>query len=81
MLVTLSAEARPRWPVIPEELGVRSPLPPAWIPYRCTDGPAANFYHGAYYREPTALYLGYAYRRHYRYTAYRVIPRTYLCSD
>ena len=25
-------------------------------------------------------YLGYAYRPYYRYTAYRVIPRTYLCS-
>jgi hypothetical protein len=67
--------------VIPAEIGV----PPigrfGWLPYRCSDGPVYNFYHGAYYHEPPALWLDYAYRPYYRYTAYRVIPRTYFCSD
>jgi hypothetical protein len=41
-----------------------------------------NFYYGAYYGgEPPASYLGYAYRPYHRYTAYRIIPRTYLCSE
>jgi hypothetical protein len=78
----VSAQADERWPVIPEELGVRSPLPRVWVPYRCSDGPVQNFYHGAYYGgEAPAAYLGYAYRRYHRYAAYRVIPRTYLCSE
>jgi len=59
--------------------------PPArygWIPFRCTDGPADNFYHGAWYAgQQTALYIVKAYRPYYRYTAYRAVPRTYLCSD
>ena len=81
-VTTLPAHAHERWPVIPQELGIRSPLPRAWIPYRCSDGPVQNFYHGAYYRgEPPAAYLGYAYRPYYRYTAYRVIPRTYFCTE
>jgi hypothetical protein len=76
------AQAGDHWAVIPAEIGV----PPVvgdtgWLPYRCSDGPAYNFYHGAYYREPPAIHLDYAYRPYYRYTAYRVIPRTYLCAS
>jgi hypothetical protein len=80
---SLSAHAGERWPVIPEEIGIRAPPARlAWIPFRCSNGPAYNFYHNAYYaRQAPALYRGYAYRPYYRYTAYRVIPRTYLYSD
>ena len=74
------AQAHERWPVIPYEIGFAPVGSAGWVPYRCSNGPAYNFYHGAYYREPTALDRGYAYRPHYRYTAYRVIPRTYLCA-
>jgi hypothetical protein len=82
LIAPVSAQARERRPVIPEELGVRSPLAPVWIPYRCSTGPVQNFYHRAYYGfEPPAIYLGYAYRPYYRYSAYRVVPRTYLCAD
>jgi hypothetical protein len=78
----VSAQAGERRPVIPEEWGVRSPLPRTWVPYRCSDGPVQNFYHGAYYGGVApAAYLGYTYRPHYRYSAYRVVPRTYLCDD
>jgi hypothetical protein len=71
-----------RWPDIPGEIGSGVPIDRlVWIPYRCTDGDVQNFYHGAYYGgQPPAIYLGYAYRPYYRYTAYRVIPRTYFCS-
>jgi len=81
--LSLPAQAHERWPVIPEEIGIRPPPARlAWIPFRCTDGPADNFYHGAWYAgQPPALYRGRAYRPYYRYTAYRVVPRTYLCSD
>jgi hypothetical protein len=52
------------------------------IPYRCSNAPVNNFYDGAYYGgEPPAVFLGYAYRPYYRYTAYRVIPRMYFCSE
>jgi hypothetical protein len=48
--------------------------------YRCSEGPVYNFYHGAYFGGlPLAVYLGYAYRPYYRYTAYRVFPPTYAC--
>jgi hypothetical protein len=81
--LSLPVDAHERWPVIPEEIGIGPP--PArytWIPYRCSDGPADNLYHGAWYAgQPPALYRGRAYRPYYRYTAYRVVPRTYLCSD
>ncbi len=78
-IVSAAQAGAPR-PAIPAELGTRSPLGAAWIPYECTEGPVANFYHNAYYghRAP-ALYLGYAYRPYYRYTAYRIVPRTYFC--
>jgi hypothetical protein len=77
-----AAQAHDRWPVIPAELGTGSPIDgDVLIPYRCSDGPVFNFYHGAYYGgQPPAGFLGYAYRPYYRYAAYRVIPRTYFCA-
>jgi hypothetical protein len=75
------AQARDRWPDVPAEEGVHRIGGLGWIPYRCTDGPAYNYYHGADYDVPPAIHLGYAYRPYYRYTAYRVIPRTYFCSE
>ena len=66
--------------VIPYEIGVAPSGSAGWLPYRCSDGPVYNFYHGALYSEPPALDRGYAYRPYYRYTAYRTIPRTYLCA-
>jgi hypothetical protein len=81
-LFSLPAQAGERYLVTPEEIGIGPP--PArytWIPFRCTEGPADNFYHGAWYAgQPTALYRGRAYRPYYRYAAYRT-PRTYLCSE
>lgn len=74
------ARAHDRWAVVPYEIGVPPPGDTEWRPYRCSDGPVYNFYHRAYYDEPPAIYRGYAYRPYYRYTAYRVTPRTYLCS-
>jgi hypothetical protein len=76
------ALAGERWPDIPPELGIGAPIDGVvLIPYRCSDGPVYNFYHDAYYGgQPPAIYRGYAYRPHYRYAAYRVIPRTYFCS-
>jgi hypothetical protein len=76
------AFAPDRWPDIPAEIGVGAPPHDAvLIPFRCSDSPVNNFYHGAYYGgEPPAVFLGNAYRPYYRYTAYRVIPRTYFCS-
>jgi hypothetical protein len=71
MAVGGPAQAHDRWPDIPYEVGAGAPIDRAgWIPYRCNDGPVYNFYHGAYYGD----------RPFYRYTAYRVIPRTYFCS-
>jgi hypothetical protein len=83
-IASLPAQAgQPLFLVTPDELGIGPP--PArygYIPFRCTDGPADNFYHGAWYAgQPTALYRGKAYRPYYRYTAYRAVPRTYLCSE
>jgi hypothetical protein len=80
---SLPAQAQQRFLVTPEEIGIGPP--PArytWIPFRCTEGFADNFYHGAWYAgQPTALYRGRAYRPYYRYSAYRAVPRTYLCSE
>jgi hypothetical protein len=68
------------YPVVPPEVGVAPFIGPTWDTYRCAEGPVINFYHGAYYgQEPPALYRGYAYRPHYRYSAYRRLPRKYLC--
>ncbi len=75
------AQAGDRWPVVPGEMGVRAIGGIGSVPYRCSDGPAFNYYHGAYYDVPPAIYRGYAYRPYYRYTAYRVIPRTYFCAE
>jgi hypothetical protein len=73
------AQAYERWPAIPAELG-RAPVGrDEWAGIRCSDAPVNNFYDGALYREPPAVYLGYAYRPFYRYTAYRTNPRTYFC--
>ena len=83
-ITSVPAQAQqPFFLVTPEEIGIGPP--PArygWIPFRCTDGPADNFYHGAWYAgQPTALYRGRAYRPYYRYSAYRAVPRSYLCSE
>ena len=76
-----SAQATEQWPDIPPEIGVRQLRPVGLFPYRCSDGLVYNFYHGAPYSEPPAIYLGQTYRPYYRYTAARVIPRTYFCSE
>lgn len=76
------AGAHDRWvAVIPPEIGV-TPLGPAGLVlHRCGEGPVYNFYHDALYSQPPAVHLDYAYRPYYRYTAYRVIPRTYVCAE
>jgi hypothetical protein len=53
-----AAQAHDRWPVIPAELGTGSRVDgDVWIPYRCSDGPVFNFYHGAYYAgQPPAVF-------------------------
>ena len=76
-----AAQAYERWPDIPPEIGVRQLRPVGPFPYRCADGLVYNFYDGALYSEPPAIYLGQTYRPYYRYTAARVIPRTYYCSE
>lgn len=75
------AQAGERWPAVPEEIGVRQIGRVGWLPYRCTDEPVLNFYHGAWYDTPPAVYRGYAYRPHYRYIAWRVVPRTFACAE
>ena len=81
--ITLSAPAhagRRLVPVIPPEIGV-APLGPAGLaPYRCDFGPVHNFYHNALYSQAPAVHGDYVYRPHYRYTAYRKVPRTYVCG-
>jgi hypothetical protein len=71
--------AREPSPIIPPELGVRSPAPRVAEPYYCEPS-AFNFYHGTNYAEPPATYEGYTYRYYYRYSAYRKGPLTYVCS-
>jgi hypothetical protein len=71
--------AHERWPMIPPELGVQSPAVRLVAPYYCEPF-AYNFYHGTNYAEPPATYQGYAYRYYYRYSAYRQVPLTYVCS-
>jgi hypothetical protein len=75
------ARATKRWPGIPPEIGVRQLRPVGLFPYRCADGLVYNFYHGALYSEPPAIFLGQTYRPYYRYTAARVNPRTYVCLE
>jgi hypothetical protein len=72
------AQAYERWPDIPPEIGARQLRPVGLFPYRCADGLVYNFYDGAVYSEPPAIYLGQTYRPYYRYTAAKVIPRTYF---
>ncbi|MDE5463047.1 hypothetical protein [Bradyrhizobium sp. CSS354] len=81
LVATLPARAGgPPYPAVPSEVGVAPFIGPTWDTYRCAEGPVINFYHGAYYgEEPPALYRGYAYRPHYRYSAYRRLPRKYFC--
>jgi hypothetical protein len=77
MLASESAQARHRWghrdagPIFVDEFGY----------YRCSEGPVYNFYRGSHLdRFAPAVYRGYAYRAYYRYTAYRIFPRTYACD-
>ena len=80
LVAAAPAHAGGPYPAVPPEIGVAPFIGPAWDIYRCAQGPVYNFYHGAYYgEEPPALYRGYAYRPHYRYSAYRRWPRTYFC--
>jgi hypothetical protein len=75
------AHAQALWPAIPAEIGISQVGRAGWVPYRCTNGPVYNFYHDALYYEAPAVHLGHAYRPYYRYTAWRVIPRTYVCVE
>ena len=78
---TGAARAYDGYPAIPPELGIRSPAGYGWVPYRCADWPVANFYHNAWYaHQAPAAYGNYVYRPFYRYTAWRVLPRTYACA-
>jgi hypothetical protein len=79
-IVPLAARAQEGRPAIPAEQGVRLVGRVGWLPYRCSDGPVYNFYHDALFDAPPAIYRGYAYRPYYRYTAWHVVPRTYVCS-
>jgi hypothetical protein len=74
------AQAREIRPSIPREQGIDLVGRVGWLPWRCSDEPVYNFYHNAIYHEPPAVYRGYAYRTHYRYAAWRVVPRTYVCE-
>jgi hypothetical protein len=75
------AKAYERWPVIPPEQGYYPVARPAPVPWRCAEEPVFNFYHGAYYLEPPAVYLGNSYRPFYRYAAWQAVPRTYVCAE
>ena len=74
------AQAHRRWPAVPAEIGFRQ-LARGWVPYRCSGEPVFNFYHGAYYDTPPAIWQGYVYRPYYRYAAWRAFPRTYFCAE
>jgi len=80
-LLAASAASAHQWlPAIPPELGPAPAIGRAFVPYRCS-GAVFNFYDEAWYGgEPPAAYLGYAYRPHHLYTAYRILPRTYFCA-
>ena len=79
--LSLPAQAGTLWPDVPPEIGVRRIGEIGLVPTRCVEGPADNYYHGAWYDVPPALHRGYVYRPYYRYTAYRVIPRNYYCTE
>jgi hypothetical protein len=68
-------------PVIPPEIGIPPLGPAGWAPYRCDAGPVYNFYHNALYSQAPAVHGDYVYRPYYRYSAYRVVPRTYVCGE
>lgn len=74
-------QAGERWPDIPTEQGLAPVGHVGWLPHRCSGAPVTNFYHGALYDAPPAVYRGFAYRPYYRYAAWRVNPRTYFCSE
>ena len=80
MLPAEPASARVVWPVIPPEQGIAPAGGVGPAPWRCADAPVYNFYHGAWYAWVPAVWQDFAYRRHYRYTAWRVAPRTYACA-
>ena len=75
------AKAYELWPAVPPEQGPRPLAGPGLLPWRCSDGYVLNLYHNAWYDAPPAIDRGYAYRPYYRYTAWRVIPRTYFCAE
>lgn len=73
--LTASAQAHDHWRI---PAGIAVEVAPE--PYRCAIGPVEDAYDGAWYGgEVPAVYRGYVYRPYYRYTAYRVLPRTYPC--
>jgi hypothetical protein len=74
------ARAHDLQPAVPAEIGFRQ-LARGWVPYRCSEEPVFNFYHGAWYDTPPAIWQGYAYRPYYRYSAWRALPRTYFCLE
>ena len=80
-VLPVASQAYERWPAIPLEQGYHPVARPAPLPWRCADEPVFNFYHGAYYRRPPAVYLGNTYRPFYRYTAWQTLPRTYVCAE
>ena len=72
LMLAAPAHAGGPYPAVPPELGVAPFIGPTWEGYRCAEDTIYNFYHGAYYgEEPPAIYRGYTYRPHYRYSAYR----------
>ncbi len=75
--ITPSAQAHDRLHVyLPADVAIETPVDI----YRCASGPIYNFYDGAWYGgQVPAVYRGYVYRPYYRYTAYRVVPKTYPC--
>ena len=79
--LSLPAQAGTLWPDVPAEIGVRRIGEIGLVPTRCVEGPADNYYHSAWYDVPPALHRGYVYRPYYRYTAHRVIPRNYFCTE
>jgi hypothetical protein len=50
-------------------------------PFACNDRPVDDLYRRPYLgHQAPAVFLGYVYRPYYRYSAYRVYPRTYVCD-
>ena len=76
-----ATQAQERRPAIPRDQGVRLVGRVGFLPYRCAEAPVTNFYHDALYDQPPAVYRGFAYRPYYRYTAWHIVPRTYVCAE